>query len=358
MISRIFKNQLIFIYLIMWTTVAVVHFLLLNQAYNQSAYNAAIDSLVFNVIFCLMGIGLWFMAEYSGDQHYSLMENIIRHVTLGSLTIAVWLGSGNFLVKALLDDQAVYQAFLDDSLLMRIFTGIMFYGLMNAFFSLLISYRQLREKKEFEAMLTSQLREAELNMLRSQIRPHFLFNSLNSISALTITDPGKAHEMIIKLSDFMRYSLTFQGETMSTLEKELYHIRLYLDIEKIRFGEKLQIEYDICGDCSDWPVPAMILQPVIENAVKYGVYESTGVAGISVKAEKTVTGMMSVSIINPFDADMPAKKGTGTGLANIKRRLETVYKQPNLLLTTKEENIFTAQLLFPNYYGQDQSINH
>jgi len=353
MLSRIFKNQLIFIYLLMWTTVAVVHFLLLSQAYNQGTWNAAIDSLIFNLIFCLMGIGLWFMAEYSGDQQYSLIENIIRHVTLGSLTIAIWLGSGNYLAKAILDDQPVYQNFLDSSLLMRIFTGIMYYGLMNAFFSLLISYRQLREKKEFEAMLTSQLREAELNMLRSQIRPHFLFNSLNSISALTITDPAKAHEMIIKLSDFMRYSLTFQGETMSTLDKELYHIRLYLDIEKIRFGEKLKIDYDICPECLDWPVPAMILQPVVENAVKYGVYESTGEAGIAVKAERTYSGVMVVSIMNPFDADMPAKKGTGTGLANVKKRLETVYKQPNLLVTKKEDSIFTAQLAFPNYYGQD-----
>ena len=349
MIARILKNQLIYFYLLLWTTVAVVHFLLLNQAYNQNAFNAGIDSLVFNLLFCVLGIGLWFMAELSGVQHYSVIEGIIRHVTLGALTIAVWYGLGNYLVVSILDEKSEYHLFLDSTLLMSIFTGIMYYSMMNAFFYLLISYRQLREKKEYEAVLTTQLREAELNMLRSQIRPHFLFNSLNSISALTMTDPEKAHEMIIKLSDFMRYSLTFQGETMSTLEKELYHIRLYLDIEKIRFGTKLSIEIDVCTECHNWPVPAMILQPIIENAVKYGVYESTEEAGITLIAKKNSSGFINLTIVNPYYSAMPPKKGTGTGLENVKRRLETVYKQPNLLLTHKEENCFTAILSFPSY---------
>ncbi|MHC1706001.1 MAG: sensor histidine kinase [Bacteroidales bacterium] len=347
MIPKILKNQINYIYLTLWAAVSVVHFLLLSQAYHMGLVNSLLDSLVFNLIFCLLGVGLWFMVEYSGNLESSLIENIIRHVTLGSLTIAVWMGAGNFILKALLPAETEYLKFLDNTLLMRVFTGLMYYGLLNAFFYLIISYRHLREKSEYEARLTTQLREAELNMLRSQIRPHFLFNSLNSISALTITDPGKAHEMIIKLSDFMRYSLTFQGETMSTLEKELYHIRLYLEIEKIRFGEKLKIEYDICPECSAWPVPAMILQPVIENSVKYGVYESTETNGVTVKAEKVSQGFMTVTIMNPYDAEMPAKKGTGTGLANVNRRLETVYKQQNLMFTRKEDNLFTAKITFP-----------
>jgi two-component system LytT family sensor kinase len=349
MIDRIFKNQIIYFYVVLWAAVAVVHFFLLNQAYHIETYNAVTDSLVFNVIFCLMGMGIWFMVEYTHDHESTRLESIIKHVTLASLTIAVWLGSGRFLVNNILSDQPVYLKFLDNTMLMRVFTGIMYYGLMNSYFYLLITYRELREKKEYEARLTTQLREAELNMLRSQIRPHFLFNSLNSISALTLADPDKAHEMIIKLSDFMRYSLTFQGETMSTLEKELYHIRLYLDIEKIRFGDKLHIDYKICDGCPDWPVPAMILQPIIENAVKHGVYESTTQAGVYLKAEKSCPECMLITIMNPFDPEMPSKKGTGMGLSHVNKRLESVYKQSKLMTTQKEDNNFIVQITFPDY---------
>ena len=126
MITRIFKNQIIYIYLTLWAAVTVVHFLLLNQAYKINIVNAAIDSLVFNLIFCILGIGIWFMAEFSGNQESNITENIIRHATLGSLTIVVWIGLSRFLIKSFLSDQSVYIEFLENSLMVRVFTGLMF----------------------------------------------------------------------------------------------------------------------------------------------------------------------------------------------------------------------------------------
>jgi len=127
----------------------------------------------------------------------------------------------------------------------------------------IFNFRELREKSEREERLRSLLKETELSMLRSQIRPHFLFNSLNSISSLTMTNPARAQEMVIKLSEFMRYSLSLSNAMMSSLEKDLYHAGLYLDIEKVRFGEKLVVEEDIDEKALKWQIPAMILQPVL-----------------------------------------------------------------------------------------------
>jgi two-component system, LytTR family, sensor kinase len=118
--------------------------------------------------------------------------------------------------------------------------------------------------------LKSQVREGELKMLRSQINPHFLFNSLNSVSSLTVTNPLKARDMIVKLSDFMRYSLSSRNEQPVTLGNEMESLRLYLQIEKVTIRRKAQIEEEISPECLQALMPGMLLQPLYENAVNTG----------------------------------------------------------------------------------------
>jgi LytS/YehU family sensor histidine kinase len=206
----------------------------------------------------------------------------------------------------------------------------------------------LQEKRDRENRLQTLLKEAELNLLRSQIRPHFLFNSLNSISSLTMTDPGKAQEMVIKLSSFMRYSLDTKDNTMSNLEKELYHTELYLDIEKVRFGKRLQVEKHIEDGALGWTMPAMILQPLIENAVKYGIYESTDISRITIDA-RVSQGYLIIRIGNPFDENSSQHKGTGTGIRNIELRLKHLYGRQDLLKIYKSKEYFEIELKIPEY---------
>ena len=157
----------------------------------------------------------------------------------------------------------------------RVGTGVFIYGLIILTYYLFVSLSNLSEKNAKEARLESLVKETELKMLRSQINPHFLFNSLNSISSLTITDPEKARDMVVKLSEFMRYALSRKDEQPVSLQNELENLRLYLDIEKVRFGDKLTTEEIIEPNCLDFKIPVMLLQPLYENAVKHGVYEST-----------------------------------------------------------------------------------
>jgi LytS/YehU family sensor histidine kinase len=225
-------------------------------------------------------------------------------------------------------------------------SGTFFYLLLVLVYYLVIYYLNLQEKTKAEGRLNEIVRESELNLLKSQINPHFLFNSLNSISALTITNPEQAREMTIKLSDFLRYSVSMGNSRFSTLGKEMEHIRKYLDIEKVRFGTKLQYTFTIDEACLNCEIPVMILQPLYENAIKHGVYESTGEVMVQTTT-RTVDGYLEILIINDFEPGAPSRKGTGIGLANIRERMKLIYKDEQLLTTQVKGNKFEVHLILP-----------
>jgi LytS/YehU family sensor histidine kinase len=210
---------------------------------------------------------------------------------------------------------------------------------------LFISIASLSEKNVKEAKLESLVKETELKMLQSQINPHFLFNSLNSISSLTVSDPEKARIMVIKLSDFMRYALARKDELVS-FKSELDNLRLYLDIEKVRFGDRLIIEEQIEESCLNAMIPAMALQPLYENAVKHGVYESSESVVIKTTA-KLDDGFLKIEISNNYDLNSTPRKGAGIGLANVSRRLELFYSSKNIMTCSKENGIFTVAMTIP-----------
>jgi len=208
-------------------------------------------------------------------------------------------------------------------------------------------YESLQEKQVQEMQLKSLVREAQLNELRSQLHPHFLFNSLNSISSLTITNPARAGEMIIKLSEFLRYSLSRKGHSMTSFEKEMHHIGLYLDIEKVRFGKRLEFVSALDNVPGEWPLPLMLLQPLIENAVKHGVYNTGETVTIKLHAQ-VKDNYLFIEISNNFDPDAVPERGTGTGLNNVRERIKLVYGSASFFETQQFKDRFIATLKIPN----------
>lgn len=346
--AKLLKNHLEIVYLIVWVTLGVIHFSLLYFGYGLQDTASFADSLVFNLLFALIGSGLWFMVRYSDLQTKTIRELAFYHLSGAAVTIFIWMMAGYLILNGLFSENDAYRAFLSDTISFRIITGVMFYALLVSGYYLLINFRELKEKNQREAQLTNLLKEAELNMLRSQIRPHFLFNSLNSISSLTMTNPEKAQEMVIKLSEFMRYTLNLPDSMISTLEKELYHAELYLDIEKVRFGDRLTFKKHINQEALEWNVPVMILQPLIENSVKYGVYESSETTMIKLDAVLD-NGVLEISIGNTYDPEARIRKGTGTGLKNIRGRLLNLYGTSNLMKINQSEDYFEVVLRIPKY---------
>jgi LytS/YehU family sensor histidine kinase len=207
-----------------------------------------------------------------------------------------------------------------------------------------VGEKQESEQRHQEAMKLA--REAELANLRQQLQPHFLFNSLNSISALAISKPEEARKMVQQLSDFLRGTIRKNDQTFVTLEEELLHLQLYLDIEKVRFGHRLKTETHCDEPTRLAQLPSLILQPVVENAIKFGLYNTTGDITITVDA-RLEGNRLDVTITNPYDDTSTAPSGTGFGLSAVQRRLDLLFSRQDLLKTSRQPGIFITTLTIP-----------
>jgi LytS/YehU family sensor histidine kinase len=190
-------------------------------------------------------------------------------------------------------------------------------------------------------------KDAELFKLRQQLQPHFLFNSLNSISALIGSQPEKARHMIHQLSDFLRGTLKKEEHQWNTLQEEMQYLQLYLDIEKVRFGHRLQTAVQVEEAAAQCLLPALLLQPVVENAIKFGLYDTMDDVCITVTATQ-LGSLLHITVTNPYDADTATlSTGTGFGLASVKRRLFLLFERADLLKITAENNTFITTILIP-----------
>lgn len=230
--------------------------------------------------------------------------------------------------------------------------GLILYALAAAIHYLIIELGRTAdsERRVVEARATAH--EAELRALRFQINPHFLFNSLNSISSLCGSDPLKAREMTNRLAAFFRSSLSMAGGDLVPLERELQTLRQYLEIEQIRFGERLLIEIECSESVREARVPALIVQPLAENAIKHGAANIVGPASISVSCSAGENGTGAITVANDVDPDSPTTGGTATGLENVRSRLAAVFGDRALLRTSTEPGTFIASIRFPLIYDE------
>ncbi len=331
---------------LIWLFLATGQSLLFYFAYGSFFELSPADSLISLFIYSGIALSLWYPFNFFNTGKTKPTTLISNLVLSGAISITLWVIITKYIMLLVIAEENNYQAYWDATFPYRIGTGIFIYSLIILSYYLFISLTNLSEKNAKEARLETILKETEIKMLRSQINPHFLFNCLNSISSLTITDPEKAREMVIKLSDFMRYALSKKDEQPVSLRSELENMRLYLDIEKVRFGERLSIEEDTADNCLDTKIPVMLLQPLIENAVKHGVYESTESVRISTQA-KIIDDHVTISITNNYDTESSSKRGTGTGLINVGRRLELFYGNKASIRTMKEGGLYTVTISLP-----------
>lgn len=217
-----------------------------------------------------------------------------------------------------------------------------------------LAVEQIREaqRRENESILLA--REAELQMLRTQINPHFLFNSLNSISALTTIAPQSARAMTIELANFFRHSLALSDKKFVTVEDELKLCDYFLSIEKIRFGEKLQVNMQIENNANAALLPPMLLQPLIENAIKHGIRNLVDGGTISCMI-KVNAAWLHIAINNPVDSEItanPSNLGSGTGLKNIQSRLIRYYGDKCRFAWRKTAQHFEIEMTLPLSYTE------
>ncbi|MES2513627.1 MAG: histidine kinase [Bacteroidota bacterium] len=316
---------------------------------NLNWITAIADSGITNIMLALCCTVLSTLLGY-----YQPKNEPVFFVFVLTLLLALFVTfSSKFVLNMVIDDK-VYTSFLQFTLPFRfliIFIFLAWCSLAN------ILWYRLEEQSEMQERLFAAqnlAKEAELNKLRHQLQPHFLFNSLNSVYALTIVNPKEAGTMITKLAAFLRGTLKRDDEVWVSVTEEMDYIRLYLDIEKVRFSHRLNVEMQVDDATLNLCLPGTLLQPIVENAIKFGLYNTSAPILISILV-KVEHNMLHITVKNPYDPEMSSAEGTGFGLTSVRRRLYLLFADNALLQTASaDENLFMTTLKIP----QKNDKNH
>lgn len=338
-----FLNKNIFpIYSVAWVFPTALQVWAMSMTNHFTLETSIALSLISNGVLFILGLSLWFFVKYTLINTVSHYKRVMDFTAACAIILFIWQVVVYLIVQLFWGNAPEFTSYFPQ----RLIYGFMVYVLILLSYYLRISYDVLHEKARNESRLREMLKDSELDMLKSQINPHFLFNSLNSVNWLTQVEPEKASEMIVSLSEYLRYSIAGSHRTLSSLKVEMDNITRYINIEKIRFGEKLRAEYRFSEECLQVKIPSMILQPLYENAIKHGVYESTDPVWIETHISCN-DDHVRIVIQNSFEPNTPYQKGNGLGLNNVRQRLRLIYGETASLEIQKQEKLFTVILLIP-----------
>jgi len=325
-----------------WLVWMSIQYIILKEVQIDDKH-ALTDSVVGN--FLLAGI-CFFVSN--NMKYYLPRQEKYWYILVTSLTLSgIWMLLQQGAMWLIFSEGDPYGDIIRSSWSIRYGAGVLLISSMSMFSLLWYSQREQKEMDARKLEAEHLTKEAELFKLRQQLQPHFLFNSLNSISALTGSQPEKARHMIQQLSDFLRGTLKKDDQQWNTLEEEIQYLGLYLDIEKVRFGHRLQTEIVFSDTVLSLKLPALLLQPVVENAIKFGLYDTYGEVLITMKATQE-SNYLKIIVQNPFDPETSQPlKGTGFGLSSVQRRLFLLFARHDLLTTQKDEEHFITTILIP-----------
>jgi two-component system, LytTR family, sensor histidine kinase AlgZ len=270
------------------------------------------------------------------------------HASAAAISVGIWGFVGAVLARALEHNPrwAGAAARFRDEAPTLVIVGLLVFLLAVAMHYLLLALEAARaaQVRGVEARVLA--REAELRALRAQIDPHFLFNSLNSIGTLTSEDPAAARRMCLLLAGFLRRSLALGARDRIVLAEELALADDYLAIEKVRFGARLNVEHAIGADAGDCLVPPLILQPLVENAVRHGIAQLTEGGTLRLAARRDA-GRLVLEVANPRDPERAGRRGAGLGIDNVRGRLRTLFGEAAALAIESGGSVFKVTLALP-----------
>jgi two-component system sensor histidine kinase AlgZ len=296
----------------------------------------------------LISLPAWYSCRVAPIDRTPVWRLLVTHIVAAQILSLLWLGTGKLLAHALSFVPALHgiEARFAQRTAIVYGAGCVFYLLAVSFHYVSLAQETTHEL-EARAMQTSiQARDAELKALKAQINPHFLFNSLNSISALTSIDPARARDMCVLLGDFLRLTLGLGEKPAVRLSEELDLLQKYMAIEKVRFGARLQMHEEIQEESKVCLLPPLLLQPLVENAVKHGI------AGLPEGGDVRLTvqrqnGRLAILVENSWDPEAPPRRSGGLGLKIVQQRLEARYGKDASLRVNTEGERFQVSLSLP-----------
>ncbi len=336
------------LYLACWMPIAILIATLFVFAGRIDWVTASALALPMTVIYSFICLSPWYLCRSFPLQETNLFRLLAIHIIAAFFSASIWILIGKALVTLLgsLPSLSLLPEHYRYLIPLLVIVGILLFMLGVAVSYLMIYFEKGREyeKRSLELRLLAQ--QAEMKALKAQIDPHFLFNSLNSISALTSLDPAGSRKMCLLLSDFLRKSLNLGAKKFIAFKEELELISGYLSIEKIRLGPRLKIKMMVAEESKQYIVPPLLLQPLVENAINHGIRHLLNGGEIRITAEKKEERLRIV-VENPQDPEKPSSKSEGIGLDNVRRRLQTIFPSESRLECVESETIYRAVITLP-----------
>ncbi len=336
---------------LLWTLWLIFYALVMYfQIPKIPPFAALISSANYNYVYAALSILIWIICKKVLFEKVNKILFIALHFILAILFSALWL----FIVYGLwylAEGEIIFEMVkIREIIGWQYSFGVLTYILIAGIFYTVIYYRNYKQKQIEEAELKILTRNAELKALKLQMNPHFLFNSLNSINALVTKDPKLARKMISQLSELLRMSLESHKKLMIPLKEELDLVHTYLSIEQIRFEDKMVFKEKIDSDLLTKPFPAMLLQPLIENAVKHGIANSRTGGTIELSINK-VNNQIEGSVTNSLDDRInlaSSNNQNGMSFNNIQQRLDRMYgNNYHWEIDRSQANIFKVMFKIP-----------
>jgi hypothetical protein len=336
----------IVLYLLVWAAMGGLLGYLLTITGRLAWQEAGLLALPLALFYAFVCLAPWYMCRVLPLGEGRLPKLVGNHLAAGVVAALFWIVVAKVLGLGLSRYYPAVNERFSPQLPLLFGIGVLLYMLSVALHYVLLSLESSKESESREHEARTLAREAEIKALKAQINPHFLFNSLNSIAALATVDGLRARDMCIKLSDFLRNTLSLGEKQSITLGDELALAQAYLAVEKVRFGSRLKIEMKTDSGCDECVVPPLFLQPLVENAVKHGIAGLVDGGTIRLEAH-CENGWLQVTVQNEFDPDAPPAQRHGLGLQNVRNRLRAVYENQARLDTVVTGSVFVVAVDLP-----------
>lgn len=292
-------------------------------------------------VYALICLSAWYPSRALPPARESVGRIVVTHCASAAVAAAAWTGLAAAIFAVLPVAGTITSA------LPALFAmGFVLYLLAVASYYVVLAVEDARKAEAREAEARVLAGKSELRALKAQINPHFLYNSLNSISALTSIDPARARAMCVALADFLRLTLGMGEKAVIPLRDELGLLEKYCAIEKVRFGDRLTLQEEVDEETRDCLLPPLLLQPLFENAVVHGIAQMAEGGWIRLRAARN-GDRLSLTVENSWDPEAGSSRKNGVGLRNVQRRLEARYGNEAQLQASAEENVFRVRLQFP-----------
>jgi two-component system, LytTR family, sensor histidine kinase AlgZ len=343
------QNRRLGLYLLAWAPFAALLSYLLVRGGQLGVGEAAVFSIVVCFVYAFICLSAWYSCRSTPIESSSFLRLVSTHTLAAMFLSLMWY----LLALAFAYGLSFIPTFHGLNERVKQVTallwtmGILLYLLSVRLHYVLLALEVSRQAEQRESAARVLARDAELRALKAQINPHFIFNSLHSISALTTLDAARARDMCISLSDFLRMTLGMGEKAVIPLSEELSLLHKYLTVEKIRFGARLEMKEDVQPETLDCIVPPLLLQPLIENAVNHGISHLPEGGWVRLDIRHRTADAVHIEVENNYDPDSPPRRKNGMGLKIVQQRLEARYGTQAAFAVTKDANLFRVTMDFP-----------